>query len=248
MHPPLLQPIAVRPRLVSDLTKTLRVTYIFFVEDKEPLKFVLLFDETTMAAAKVEQPDELPDWSRLDFHQCSHCPLDHQIFRVCPAAAHLSKIVSQLGEIPSYDVIELEVVTEERTIRQRTTMHNALSSLMGLVMATSGCPYLTSFIPMARFHLPLSSAKETIFRATSAYLLGQYFRRKAGGEFDHSLDGLARIYQDVQKVDMGFANRMRASGAIKETNAIAQLYQNAEILPFAIEDSLIELAPLFPTS
>jgi hypothetical protein len=32
--------------------------------------------------------------------------------------------------------------------------------------------------PMARFHLPLASEEETIYRATTMYLLAQYFLRE----------------------------------------------------------------------
>ena len=59
-------------------------------------------------------------------------------------------------------------------------------------MATSGCPHMDFFKPMARFHLPLANAEETVYRATSMYLLAQYFLQREGKEADMELEGLKK--------------------------------------------------------
>ena len=53
-------------------------------------------------------------------------------------------------------------------------------SLIGIYMVTSGCPIMDKLRPMARFHLPFASTEETIYRAISTYLLGQYFLEQKG--------------------------------------------------------------------
>ena len=117
---------------------------------------------------------------------------------------------------------------------------------MGLIMATSGCPHTSFFKPMARFHLPLASADETIYRATSMYLLAQYFLRKQGQETDLELEGLAKIYHNIQLINKALAERLRAiTDKDSAINALILLDIFAQTLPYAIEDSLEEVRYLF---
>ena len=121
-----------------------------------------------------------PQWTLLDFHQCPHCPLTPRKSTTCPLMANLANIVSRFDNILSYDEIDLEVIMDMRRVSNRTTAQRGLSSLMGFVIASSGCPHTHFFKPMVRFHLPLASEEETIYRAVSMYLLAQYFLRKDG--------------------------------------------------------------------
>src|SRR5690606_40128032 len=60
----------------------------------------------------------------------------------------------------------------------------ALASLMGLVMASSGFPKTAVFRPMARFHLPFSSESETAYRVAAMYLVAQHFAHRDGAPSD----------------------------------------------------------------
>ena len=118
--------------------------------------------------------------------------------------------------------------------------------MMGLVIATSGCPHAAFFKPMARFHLPLASKVETIFRATSMYLLAQYFLKNAGKCADFELEGLSQIYANMQIINMAVAERLRAATKTDSSvNAIVILDCYAKSLPFAIEKSLEDVRYLF---
>jgi hypothetical protein len=94
----------------------------------------------------------------------------------CPLALNLVEIVNAMEGLLSYENVRLETIVEARQIIQETTVQQAARSLMGLRIATSGCPHTKFFKPMARFHLPLSTTEETVYRATTAYLLSQYFK------------------------------------------------------------------------
>lgn len=74
-------------------------------------------------------------------------------------------------------------------------MQRGLSSLLGLILATRDCTYTRYFRPMARFHLPLASEEETIYRAASMYLLAQYLRANDGKQVDINLTRSAEIYK-----------------------------------------------------
>ena len=93
-------------------------------------------------------------------------------------AANIVNIVEPFDRLLSYDEVHVDVTTEERMISLETTAEEGISSLMGLVIATCGCPHTAFLKPMARFHLPLASKEETIFRAASMYLLAQYYVNK----------------------------------------------------------------------
>ena len=146
----------------------------------------------------------------------------------------------------SYDNVSVEVITERRTIRKITDAQDALSAVLGLVIPTSGCPHTGYFRPMARFHLPMADTDETIYRATSMYLLAQYFKKKKGQNHEQDFNGLKKIYQNMQILNAAIADRLRAATRTDASvNAIILLDMFAQALPFAIEDSLDEIASLF---
>ena len=191
-------------------------------------------------------PEFLPKWARLDFHQCPHCPLDVASDPYCPLASNIVNIVKRFDGLVSYDRIRVDVITAERKISQLTTVQKGISSLMGLVIAASGCPHTAFFKAMGRFHLPLASNEETIFRATSMYLLAQYFLKMDGRQADLELSGLTKIYRNIQIVNVAIARRLRSTSMSDSLiNAIVILDNFAKNLPFAIEKSLEDLRHLF---
>jgi hypothetical protein len=189
---------------------------------------------------------ELPEWTRLGFHQCDNCPLTLTDAARCPAAVNMAELVSRFTELLSHDRAMVIVSTCERLVRMETTIQKGICSLMGLLMATSRCPMTSFFKPMARFHLPFASTQETIWRATSTYLLAQYFKQQEGAVPDLRFEGLSRIYNDIQTVNLSFAKRLRAAcQSDSMVNGIILLDMFAQSMPSAIEASLEEIRHLF---
>jgi hypothetical protein len=154
--------------------------------------------------------------------------------------------VLKFNGLISYDKIWVDVITQERRITQYTTAQKAISSMMGLVIATCGCPHTAFFKAMGRFHLPLASNEETLFRATSMYLLAQYFLTMEGRPAKLELEGLTKIYRNMQIVNVAIANRLRSTSISDSSiNAIVILDNFAKSLPHAIEKSLKDLRHLF---
>jgi hypothetical protein len=161
-------------------------------------------------------------------------------------AVCLVKLVPICKDLLSYDLIHVDVIMAERVISKDTSAQKGISSLMGLLMATSGCPRMSFLKPMARFHLPFASDEETLYRATSMYLLAQYFVRKQEQTADLELEGLLQIYHDIQIMNRAMAKRLRSiSDKDSALNALVLLDIFAETLPDAIEDSLQEIRYLF---
>ncbi|MGD2084946.1 MAG: hypothetical protein PVH61_02060 [Candidatus Aminicenantes bacterium] len=220
-----------------------------FIVGKEPDRVEEVFD-LQLDAKNLELqgniPKVLPGWAKLDFFQCSNCPLDVREHPYCPMAANLVNIVNRFDSLLSYNEIHVVVTTKERTISQLTTIQRAVGSLMGLVIATCGCPHSIFFKPMARFHLPLANNQETIYRAASMYLLAQYFLRKKGKPVDWDLSGLEKIYTNIQVVNYTIAERLRAATKSDSVlNALVELDIFAQTLSLVIEDSLEEIGFLF---
>jgi hypothetical protein len=225
--------------------KTFGIRYRFRFPEGSEERIDLELDRQTLELLG-NAPAEPPEWTRLGFHQCPNCPLKVEEHPHCPLALHLVNLVKKFDGLLSHEKVDLEVATEERTVSQRTTMQRAIGSVMGLVIAASGCPHTSFLRPMARFHLPLASNDETIYRATSMYLLAQYFLRKSGRAADLELEGLAKIYREMETINAAVANRLRAATKTDSSvNAIVVLDVYAKSVPLVIESSLERIRHLF---
>jgi hypothetical protein len=155
-------------------------------------------------------------------------------------------IADRFKDIVSHENVAVTVTTEDRTYAKNTTIQQGLSPLIGIVMATSGCPVLDHLKPMVRFHLPFASLDETVFRMISMYLLVQYYRSRDGLPAEWRLDGLTRVYAEVSIVNRDFANRLRdAAKKDANINALVNLDCFASMVPLVAEDTLKELKPYF---
>jgi hypothetical protein len=223
----------------------LEITYRFRVAEGRTLEFTLQIEPHTMEiiAAAPAQP---PAWCALSFHQCPNCPLAPADHPNCPAALKLIPIVERCAGLNAFSDARIEVTTTERTTSAVRPLQKGLSSLVGLIMATSGCPRTAYLKPMARFHLPLASEEETLYRAASMHLLAQYFLHKQSAPTDLDLQGLTAIYQDLQSVNTAMSARLQAAaGTTSATHALMSLDLLSHILPFDFKTSLADLRPLF---
>ncbi len=221
------------------------IRYCFTFGDGSQEIINLRLDAQTLEL-KEEAIGEPPTWTALGFHQCPNCPLTPDKHPRCPLAVHLVSTVNRFKGKLSFHEIHLNVVTNERIFSNPTTLQNAISSLMGLISATCGCPHTAPLRPMARFHLPLATNEETIYRVSSMYLLDQYFLRKKGQDTDLELTGLKDIYNNIQIVNSAFTQRLRDASQTESTvDAMIMLDSYAQIMPEEIEDSLDSIAYLF---
>ena len=142
--------------------KTIAIQYCFRFADDTQEVFDLEFEAYNLEIVG-NAPEILPQWTNLDFHQCPHCPLNTNTHPHCPLSVNLINIVRRFDNILSYDQVHLDVITEERCVSQETTAQRGIGSMLGLVIATCGCPHTVFFKPMARFHLPLSTEDQRPF-------------------------------------------------------------------------------------
>lgn len=226
-------------------TDTINISYRFNLGTHGEERFDLQLDAKTIELIP-RQEQGTPAWTDLPFHQCPHCPLNQTEYPSCPVAANISRVIWRFDEVVSHDDIDLEVTTDARKVSQHTTAQKGISSLLGLLFATSGCPHTNYMKPMARFHLPLATEADTIFRAAGMYLLAQYFLKRDGQEGDLELSGLSDIYRNLHIVNTSIAERIKSIAVTdSSTNAVIILDTFTNIMPFVIEDNLDEIRHLF---
>lgn len=221
------------------------IQYHFQMEDGQQEHFNIQMDRVRMEVIPA-CCDPLPKWARLTFNQCPNCSLKSSEYPHCPAAVNMVDLVRHFDALLSHDQTTVVVVADERRIKTTTTVQRAVSSLMGLLMAASGCPMTVFFKPMARFHWPFANSGETLWRAMSTYMLAQYFHKLDGGEADTQLEGLSKIYEEIQIVNISFAKRLRKACQYDGmVNGIILLDMFAQSMPDAIDETLSEFKHLF---
>lgn len=192
------------------------------------------------------EKNKYPTWTQLEFHQCPNCPLTKEQYSHCPVAIDTHEIVLAFAEVLSCKEADIHVRTSEREYFKRTDAQTGLRSLIGFVMATSACPILKPLRGLAYYHLPFASLNEIIFRATTAYLLQQYYIHQKGGEIDFELNGLKENFKELQTLNFHFLERIRAaSDADANLNVLATLFTICSIISLSLEKSLKEIEQLF---
>lgn len=183
-----------------------------------------------------------PSWAKLENHQCSSCRFLPANREFCPIALNMVQIVEEFKDYFAYEDVKVTVTTQERSYSSETTLQAGLSSLIGIIMVSSGCPAMEKLKPMVRFHLPFASLEETIFRTISMYLVSRYYRLRRGEVVDWSLAGMVDLYASVGVVNKAFAERLReAAKKDANVNALVNLFCFAEMVPFAAEEMLDQL-------
>jgi hypothetical protein len=219
-----------------------RIRYRFDLPDGSQKWLDFSFDGADFRLVNAPPP-EPPFWTELKFNQCANCPLDAAEHRHCPAALQMASAIEPLKALVSFDKVGVTVTQAERTIYADTTAQQAMSSVLGLIMATAGCPWTDRFRPMARFHLPFASEVETVYRCVCMFLLA---REMAGAGGEQGFAALRGLYENLHVVNRGMSRRL---GAATQTdparNAMALLDAYTTLLPAALESSLEELKPLF---
>lgn len=229
---------------------TFKITYEFEFQNGSKVAYPLQLDKETVSLIPNQKPP-LPPWTKLEHCRCTLCPLPKDKNPHCPIAVNIADLIEHFKNIKSTEHVRITVFTEERTYMKEAPVQRGLSSIFGIIMATSGCPIMNFLKPMARYHLPFSTDEETIVRSISMYLLSQYFIARKSGKPDLSLKQLDRAYSMVQNVNKGICDRISTvileskSQGDASNNAIIILDTFSQLLTMEIENKLDSLATLF---
>lgn len=224
---------------------TVKITYRFIFSDGMTIEHDVVLDGDT--GRQVSGPVlSHKAWAQLEHKKCRQCPLKEQDHPECPVAKNLAVVADTFKNKKSFERVVVNVETVERTYQKEVLLQKGLSSLIGLIMATSDCPVMEFLRPMALFHLPFSSLKETAVRSVSFYLLKQYFVAKNGGKPDYDLKDLQKRYAALEEVNLAMIDRLRSmSDEDADANSIVILDTFAQILSNQLSNKLADLHKLF---
>lgn len=185
----------------------LRYKYTFTLPEGGKKEFNIALDRATLGLTGMDA-SAAPAWTALSNRKCASCPLKEAESPRCPAAVALAGAVEVFKSAISYEKVHVVVETEQRDYEKDVPLQKGLSGLVGLLMASSGCPILKRLRPLIRYHLPFANLHETQFRILSMYLLGQYLLSRRGKTPDWGLKGLAQLYQEISEVNQSFMSRL----------------------------------------
>lgn len=224
-----------------------QIFYEFRFKDNTKKHFRISLDPKLISII-YHEPVLKSDWMRLENQQCECCPLTGKTHFYCPVAINIGELTESFKDMVSYEKCLVRCTTIERTYLKNTSLMEGLASIFGVIIATSECPIMTFFKPMARFHLPFSTTQETVFRVTSIYMLRQYFNRKNNLPADLDMKVLDEHYKKVSLVNRGLISRLNTVVANDaDKNAINILFSISQILSREINYNLNSVEYLFET-
>jgi hypothetical protein len=209
------------------------VRYIFQLKDQE-----LVFDVET-EPCQVEPEADYPEWALLEHKQCACCPLKVSDCKYCPVATRIDGVLTAFSDHDSIERAQVTVVTSERSYSNDCDLQNGINSLLGLMMATCGCPVLQELAAMASFHIPFCSPRETLNRTVGSYLTKQYFVQLEGGEPDWQLKHLKELYEVLEVLNQDFSKRIRDSiRSDAVSNAVIIFFATSVVVASSLDQQL----------
>lgn len=217
------------------------------------IEYSIAFDETHELNYRIHlnrenDADSLaaaPKWTRLEYQQCSNCPLKKEQFSHCPAAIDLHRVIEDFKGLPAVKKAMVKVHTSARDYSKQVSLEEGLRSLLGVIMATSRCPVLARLRPMAEQHLPFASNQEFALRAISLYLSRQYFNSREGRVADWELKGLVSTFQQLQLVNQAFWQRIHDTcQGDSNLKAFLSFFSMSSSMSYSLEVQLQKIRPL----
>lgn len=216
------------------INEQLEYNYKFDFPSGTSKEFKIILDAETLSYVS-KRKAILPGWSKLKFNQCVRCTLPAKT-KYCPVAANLYPIMKSFKSCNFQEKLQITLDTTDRTYTKLTTLQKGVSSMIGIIMVTSGCPILSKLKPMARFHLPFANPQENLYRAISMFLVQEFFKYKQGLKTDWNLHDLVKTYEEIHQVNVALSKRLKAvDNRDAEGNALIVLDNLANYVNFSLD-------------
>lgn len=232
----------VGPSWKGSERKQMAVEYRITLDDEHAFSYKVQLDRGVLAS---DRAVTVSDWTRLEYHRCTNCPLNPLEHPSCPAAVDLKTVVEDFKGLPAFRKAWCHVRTEDREYSKLVNLEVALRSLLGVIMATSGCPVLGRLKPMARNHLPFASDNEFVLRTVSMYVLRELFKHREGRAADWDLSNLTQDFAQLQLVNQALWHRIHDVCA-GDTNLKAFLgfFSMSSSMTYSLDAQLEKVRPL----
>ncbi len=183
---------------------------------------------------------DLPDWVKLEYHQCPICPFNSENITFCPAAFEMQDVIHQCSSCISTERVELSRIAEEGTVTTETDMQKALFAVIGEKAISSACSVLNSRQWSLDYYSILTTPENLFYRSISSYLMRQYFA--SPGKCDPDLKGHLDYLDEVIDIFGNLLQRIRGkSSQDASNNALGSIVMSAQLLRHQRDDWLDEL-------
>ncbi|MGK9475478.1 DUF6901 family protein [Melioribacter sp. OK-6-Me] len=217
--------------------QTLEYIYTFKFEDGSEKVFTIQLDAETLNII-TRETEEIPEWAYNSDFPCNSEKCNNSNTQYCPIALHLDKIIRFFSDRVSYEKVFITADINGRHYSKETTIQNAVSSLIGIIMPSSGCPILGKLKPLVKYHLPFSSIEETEYRVYSMYLFAQYLRHLKGLDADWEMKHLHDLYAQILDINRIISQKIaQLENQDASCNAIIALDNFAQFISFNLEES-----------
>ena len=180
---------------------------------------------------------DLPDWVKLEYHQCPTCPFKSKNVTFCPAAFELPDVILKCSSSISYERVELSRIAEEGTVTTETDMQKALFAVIGEKAISSACSVLNSRQWSLDYYTILTTPENLFYRSISSYLMRQYFA--SPGNSDPELKGHLDYLDEVIDIFGSLFQRIRGkSSQDASNNALGSIVMSAQLLRHQRDDWL----------
>ncbi|PXA03169.1 hypothetical protein DDZ13_13170 [Coraliomargarita sinensis] len=198
----------------------------------------VVFDVAT-EPHELDQSHDFPEWARLGFEQCACCPLKEKDCAYCPAAKQINEVMESFADHDSTESVKVTVKTAERTYYEECDLQVGINSMLGLMMATSGCPVLKPLGAMASFHIPFCTTRETLHRTVGSYLIQQYFKQLKGDVPDWEMKELKELYDLLEGLNRDFSKRIQKSSCSDAvSNAVVMFFATSVVVASSLDQQL----------
>lgn len=170
------------------------------------------------------------------------CPDCRAASAKCLAASAIAPVVERFRDVGSLEQVHAVVRQDDRHCEIRCTAPRALASIMGLLIAASGCHKSMPFRAMALYHQPFATADETLTRAAGFWLLNRW----AGDSLcaDSPFDDLIEAWADLEEINQQLSRRLHSICPTDAApNGLAFLDALAKIGMMGLESRLEALRP-----
>jgi hypothetical protein len=172
---------------------------------------------------------DLPDWVKLEYHQCPICPFKSETITFCPAAFEMKDVIHQCSSCISYERVELSRLAEGGTVTTETDMQKALFAVIGEKAISSACSRLNSRQWSLGYYSILPTPENLFYRSISTYLMRQFFT--SPGNCDPDLKGHLDYLDEVIDIFGKLLERIRGeSSQDASNNALVSLILSVQLL------------------
>ena len=219
----------------------MRIIYHLKTATGKPLRFEI-HNRKDVKPADMNACTDVPDWVKLENHQCTICSYKIEDMTYCPAAFDLQDIIAHCCNAISYEKVELSRMTDESTVIINTDMQKALFAVITERAISSACTVLNSRQWTVNYYSMPTTMDNLMYRSISSYLVRQLVKASTTHEFDFRLTDHFGFIDELISVFRTLFKRVKnVCSKDANNNAIVKIVATAELMKMKRDEWIKEL-------